>query len=93
MNPQADIRISAGRELYLKSLEPFAYYVANSLFLDGYLNAKGSSRTKTLSLLKDAGFTVKSEFKVDELIDNNLEKEEGSLTFKNLEELRPLKTW
>lgn len=61
LNPTADIRIAAGREYHLRSLEMLALYPATSLFLDGYLNAKGSSREKTLAMIQDAGFRIRSE--------------------------------
>ena len=68
LNPRAEIRVAAGRELYLRDLEPFAFYIANSLFMDGYLNTKGSSHYKTLQMLRDAGFQIQSEFSLDELL-------------------------
>ncbi len=74
LNPTAEIRIAAGREHHLRDLQAFALYPANSLFLDGYLNAKGSSRKKTLQMIKDAGFTIKSEQNLDDL----LEKEDNN---------------
>jgi biotin synthase len=68
LNPEAEIRIAAGREIHLRSMEPFAYYPANSLFLDGYLNAKGSSRLQTLKMIKDSGFEIVSDKELDDLI-------------------------
>jgi len=43
-------------------------YPANSLFMDGYLNATGSTRARTLRMIKDAGFTVKSDRRLDDLL-------------------------
>lgn len=57
-NPTAEVRCAAGREFHLKSLEPMALFVANSLFLDGYLNAPGSSTRKTYEMIRDAGFEI-----------------------------------
>lgn len=66
--PRAELRAAAGREFHLRSLEPVAMQVANSLFLDGYLNAKGRSRKATLSMLRDAGFEIQSDQDLDALI-------------------------
>jgi biotin synthase len=65
LNPSSEIRIAAGRELHLRSMEVMALYPANSLFLEGYLNAKGSSSDRTLRMIKDAGFSIKSESEPD----------------------------
>ena len=85
LNPSAEIRVAAGREIHLRSMEVMALYPANSLFLQGYLNAKGASNARTLRMIKDAGFTIKSEVELDELI--GLEDSKAQL--KNLKELRP----
>jgi biotin synthase len=93
LNPQSDIRIAAGRELHLRSMEVMALYPANSLFLQGYLNAKGSSNARTLGMIKDAGFVIKSEINLDELLIREASLEDptqdvsGSL--KTVKELRP----
>lgn len=96
LNPKAEIRIAAGRELHLRSMEVMALYPANSLFLDGYLNAKGSARLHTLQMIKDAGFTVRSDHSLDELIANEIaapaNTPQDSITttiMKDLKDLRP----
>ncbi|OGX06751.1 MAG: biotin synthase BioB [Omnitrophica WOR_2 bacterium GWA2_47_8] len=95
LNPRAEIRVAAGRELHLRDMEVMALYPANSLFLDGYLNAKGSTRLKTLQMIKDAGFTLDSEFGVDELLKNETPAPQtavsdfSKIALKGLEELRP----
>jgi len=68
LNPQAEIRIAAGREYHLRSMEAMSLYPANSLFMDGYLNAKGRSRKDTLQMIIDAGFTIKSDKSAEELL-------------------------
>ena len=89
------MRAAAGREGHLRSLEVLALYPANSLFLDGYLNTKGSSRAKTLQMIKDAGFTIKSEIKLDDLLEKEIPGEEKFLVegteslMKDLKDLRP----
>ncbi len=68
LNPQADIRVAAGREYHLRSLEVMSLYPANSFFMDGYLNTRGKSRKDTLQMIIDAGFTVKSDKSAAELL-------------------------
>lgn len=95
LNPAAEIRVAAGREGHLRSLEVMALYPANSLFLGGYLNTKGSRRAKTLRMIKDAGFTIKSSIPLDELL-KELEGDErafaiddSTAVMKGLNDLRP----
>jgi len=91
LNPKAEIRVAAGREVHLRSMEIFAFFAANSLFLEGYLNTKGSSTLKTLEMLKDAGFTIEADQDLEELIKK--EKERNNLSqkidMKKLKDLRP----
>ena len=96
LNPRAEIRIAAGREMHLRSLEVMALYPANSLFLDGYLNARGEERQRTLQMIKDAGFTIQSEQNLDELIHGEQSAAaDGKIdpatraALKDLNELRP----
>ena len=65
LNPKAEIRAAAGRELHLRSMQVMALYPADSLFLDGYLNTKGDDRRRTLQMIQDAGFTISSDHPVD----------------------------
>jgi len=95
-NPKAEIRIAAGREMHLRSMEVMALYPANSLFLDGYLNAKGAERARTLQMIKDAGFTIESDHSLDELLEKenlfgNLNQEDRvtKTIMKDLIDLRP----
>jgi len=95
LNPDAEIRVAAGREFHLRSMEVMALYPANSLFIDGYLNARGASRARVLRMIKDAGFTIKAERSLEAL----LEQEEKSRPvvagnepkdlMKEIHELRP----
>ena len=56
INPAAEIRIAAGRELHLRSMQALALWPANSLFVDGYLLTAGSAAATTLKMIFDAGF-------------------------------------
>lgn len=94
LNPKAEIRIAAGREMHLRSMEVMGLYPANSIFLQGYLNAKGETNFKTLTMIRDAGFSIKSDFPLEDLISSEnkdaavLTKEQKAL-LKGLQELRP----
>ena len=98
LNPQAEIRVGAGREGHLRSMEVLALYPASSLFLQGYLNTKGSSNAKTLRMIKDAGFEIKSDRNLDELLENETEDaavagfDQTKATIKELKDLRPVLT-
>lgn len=56
--PSAEIRIAAGREIHLRSLQAMALHVANSIFLGDYLTAQGQAAQDDLALLEDNGFVV-----------------------------------
>lgn len=55
VNPAAEIRASAGREVHLRSLQPLAMLVANSLFLGDYLTEEGQSPDADWAMLADLG--------------------------------------
>lgn len=56
VNPDSEIRVGAGREGHLRSLQSLSLFVANSLFASGYLNVKGSDTNETIQMILDAGF-------------------------------------
>ena len=95
LNSKAEIRVAAGREFHLRSMEVMALYPANSLFIDGYLNAKGASRSRTLKMIQDAGFTIKADQSLERLLKREKERGEPLAVLnedkpmKNLNELRP----
>ncbi len=91
LNPSTEIRIAAGREYHLRDMEVMALYPANSLFLSGYLNVKGSTSSKTLRMIKDAGFTINSEIPLDDLLSKKNVYLESANQIKNLNDLRPNK--
>ena len=41
--PDAEIRIAGGREMHLRSLQPLALHLANSMFLGDYLTSEGQA--------------------------------------------------
>ena len=61
VNPDSEIRVAAGREGHLRSLQSLSLFVANSLFASGYLNVKGSDIQQTVQMIGDSGFEVEWE--------------------------------
>lgn len=58
LNPAQEIRIAAGREAHLRSLQPLALYAANSVFVSGYLTEPGQGYQETWQMIKDLGFEI-----------------------------------
>ena len=65
-----------------------ALYPANSMFIEGYLNAKGAATSHTLQMITDAGFTIRTN--QEDLAQLEEKKEEkGDVLLKELRVLRP----
>lgn len=95
LNPKAELRIAAGREGHLRGLEVMSFYPADSLFLNGYLNTKGSPARKTLQMISDAGFDIVSDFDLDKLLGNDsldpvFSVDDSTQIMKTWEDLKPL---
>ena len=58
MNPSKEIRISGGREVNLRTLQPLGLYAANSIFIGDYLTTSGQEENKDIQMLKDMGFEI-----------------------------------
>jgi biotin synthase len=58
INPAKEIRISGGREINLRSLQPLGLYAANSIFVGDYLTTDGQESTKDHEMLRDLGFEI-----------------------------------
>jgi biotin synthase len=56
--PDAEVRLAGGREIHLRSLQPLALHIANSMFLGDYLTSEGQAGARDLEMIADAGFTV-----------------------------------
>lgn len=56
MHPEADIRVAGGREVHLRSLQPMALFLANSIFVNGYLTEGGQPQDEALRMIADLGF-------------------------------------
>lgn len=68
INPTKEIRISGGREVNLRSLQPLGLYAANSIFVGDYLTTKGQESTSDHEMLKDLGFEVEFDFEENEAL-------------------------
>lgn len=62
LHPKTEIRAAGGREKNLRSLQPLALYVADSLFVDGYLTTPGLAHKEVWSMIEDMGFTVEADY-------------------------------
>lgn len=56
VHPDKEVRIAAGREDNLRSLQPLGLEVANSIFLGDYLTSEGQPGATDLQMIADAGF-------------------------------------
>ncbi|PIC77018.1 biotin synthase BioB [Sporosarcina sp. P19] len=61
INPSKEIRISGGREVNLRSLQPLGLYAANSIFIGDYLTTAGQENDQDQKMLEDMGFVVDLE--------------------------------
>jgi biotin synthase len=58
VNPTRELRISGGREIHLRTLQPLGLYVANSVFVGDYLTTQGQAPEEDYQMVKDLGFEV-----------------------------------
>jgi biotin synthase len=58
INPSKEIRISGGREVNLRSLQPLGLYPANSIFVGNYLTTEGQEKIADYQLIEDLGFEI-----------------------------------
>jgi biotin synthase len=56
--PDVEVRLAGGREIHLRSLQPLALHIVNSIFLGDYLTSEGQPGGRDLEMIADAGFTV-----------------------------------
>ncbi|UGY94870.1 biotin synthase BioB [Streptomyces gobiensis] len=56
--PDAEVRLAGGREVHLRSMQPLALHLANSIFLGDYLTSEGQAGQADLDMIADAGFEV-----------------------------------
>jgi biotin synthase len=56
VNPAKEIRVSAGREEHLRTLQPMSLYAANAMFLADYLTEPGQAVEMDQQIIGDLGF-------------------------------------
>lgn len=56
--PSKEIRVSGGRELQLRSLQPLSLYAANSVFVGDYLTTEGQESLADHRMIEDLGFEI-----------------------------------
>jgi biotin synthase len=56
--PDAEVRLAGGREIHLRSLQPLALHIVNSIFLGDYLTSEGQPGGRDLEMIADAGLVV-----------------------------------
>jgi biotin synthase len=61
VNPTVEIRISGGREVHLKSLQPIGLTMANSIFIGDYLTTEGQSPYDDLAMIRDLGYAIEGQ--------------------------------
>ncbi|MEY9846023.1 biotin synthase BioB [Streptacidiphilus sp. MAP5-3] len=59
--PDKEVRIAGGREVHLRSLQPLALNLANSIFLGDYLTSEGQAGQADLEMLSDGGWVVEGQ--------------------------------
>jgi biotin synthase len=58
MFPDVEVRVAGGREMHLRSLQPLALHLANSIFLGDYLTSEGQPGAEDLQMIADGGFVI-----------------------------------
>jgi biotin synthase len=57
-NPRCELRIAAGREVHLRSLQPLGLFAADSIFVGDYLTTKGQPPSEDYRMIEDLGFQI-----------------------------------
>jgi len=56
--PDVEVRVAGGREIHLRTLQPLALHLANSIFLGDYLTSEGQPGHDDRAMIADAGFVI-----------------------------------
>jgi biotin synthase len=56
--PDVEVRVAGGREIHLRTLQPLALHLANSIFLGDYLTSQGQPGEADRAMITDAGFVI-----------------------------------
>ncbi len=54
--------MAGGREVNLRSLQPLALYVADSVFVNGYLTTPGQPAYEVWNMITDLGFEIEVDY-------------------------------
>lgn len=65
LHPQTEIRVAGGREFNLRTLQPLALYVADSLFVGDYLTTPGDPAEEVWRMITDLGFEIVVDYQKD----------------------------
>jgi biotin synthase len=57
-NPAAEVRVAGGWEYNFGWFQPLAFFVANSIFVEGYLTTPGQVSSEARRMIEDMGFVV-----------------------------------
>jgi biotin synthase len=82
-NPATELRISGGREVHLRHLQPLGLTVANSIFIGDYLTTEGQSPNSDLEMIRDLGYSVLGQ--PDDFLDHVLGGAPASAPLKTRE--------
>ena len=61
IHPTVEIRVAGGREYHLRTLQPMALFLANSIFANGYLTETGQAHDEAIQMIEDLGFEIEME--------------------------------
>lgn len=56
--PDVEVRVAGGREIHLRTLQPLALHLANSIFIGDYLTSQGQAGQDDRAMIADAGFVI-----------------------------------
>lgn len=56
--PDVEIRVAGGREIHLRTMQPLALHLANSMFLGDYLTSQGQAGDADRAMITDAGLVI-----------------------------------
>ncbi|WP_116116368.1 biotin synthase BioB [Austwickia chelonae] len=69
VHPDTEVRAAAGREYHLRSLQPLALEISNSIFLGDYLTSEGQAGAADLQMIADLGFTIEGGGTPEEILE------------------------
>lgn len=61
IHPDAEVRAAAGREMHIRTLQPLALEIVNSIFLGDYLTSEGTAGAEDLAMIRDGGFVLEGD--------------------------------